>query len=204
MNCLLRVAQQFIWPLLVNISFDCSSQRSAVIGSFDGWFQRALIRRSVRECHSDRLFLLAFQSTNSQWFLGTIDRIHTGLIPANYVQPVRTAVPSSITLRPQTPFNATVSRNKNSFSSLFLSLVRFLAPLVSCSFTSTTAATTASTSSCVEHSSIESSRRRTTHSVMIETFYCFGSFLCVSKAWLDWRFTKLVVPLEWRNKLLLF
>lgn len=52
---------------------------------------------------------IAFQSTNSNWFLGTIDRIHTGLIPANYVQPVRSSGPSSITLHPQTPLNGTNS-----------------------------------------------------------------------------------------------
>lgn len=74
----------------------------------------------------DRMFLLAFQSTNSHWFMGTIDRIHTGLIPANYVQPVRTEVPSSITLRPQTPFNATVNRREKNFSfSLSVSFIRF-------------------------------------------------------------------------------
>ncbi|CAF0733935.1 unnamed protein product [Adineta steineri] len=49
---------------------------------------------------------LALQSTSSNWFLGTIDRIHTGLIPANYVQPVRQTPNSSITLHPQTPYNA--------------------------------------------------------------------------------------------------
>ncbi|CAF0783098.1 unnamed protein product [Rotaria sordida] len=48
---------------------------------------------------------LGLQSTSSNWFLGTIDRIHTGLIPANYVQPVRQPTNSSITLHPQTPFN---------------------------------------------------------------------------------------------------
>jgi len=41
--------------------------------------------------------------------MGSIDRIHTGLIPANYVQPIRQPTTSSITLRPQTPFNATVN-----------------------------------------------------------------------------------------------
>ncbi|CAF0739990.1 unnamed protein product [Adineta steineri] len=50
---------------------------------------------------------LALQSTSSNWFLGTVDRIHTGLIPANYVQPVRQTPNSSITLHPQTPYNAT-------------------------------------------------------------------------------------------------
>ncbi|CAF3814221.1 unnamed protein product [Rotaria sp. Silwood1] len=50
---------------------------------------------------------ISLQSTSSHWFLGTIDRIHTGLIPANYVQPVRQSTNSSITLRPQTPYNAT-------------------------------------------------------------------------------------------------
>ncbi|CAF1310048.1 unnamed protein product [Adineta ricciae] len=50
---------------------------------------------------------LAMQSTTSQWFLGSIDRIHTGLIPANYVQPIRQQNTSSITLHPQTPYNAT-------------------------------------------------------------------------------------------------
>ncbi|CAF2723506.1 unnamed protein product [Rotaria sp. Silwood2] len=50
---------------------------------------------------------IGLQSTSSHWFVGTIDRIHTGLIPANYVQPVRQPTNSSITLRPQTPFNAT-------------------------------------------------------------------------------------------------
>jgi len=47
----------------------------------------------------------AFQSTTSHWFLGSIDRIHTGLIPANYVQPLRSSTPNAITLRPQTPFD---------------------------------------------------------------------------------------------------
>jgi peroxin-13 len=50
---------------------------------------------------------ISLQSTTSHWFLGTIDRIHTGLIPANYVQPVRQPPNSSITLHPQTPLNAT-------------------------------------------------------------------------------------------------
>ncbi|UJR31619.1 hypothetical protein I4U23_019101 [Adineta vaga] len=50
---------------------------------------------------------LALQSTTSQWFLGSIDRIHTGLIPANYVQPIRQQNTSGISLRPQTPYNAT-------------------------------------------------------------------------------------------------
>jgi len=50
---------------------------------------------------------VGLQSTSSHWFLGSIDRIHTGLIPANYVQPIRQSTNSSITLRPQTPFNAT-------------------------------------------------------------------------------------------------
>lgn len=52
---------------------------------------------------------LALQSTTSHWFLGSIDRIHTGLIPANYVQPMRQPSNSSITLRPQTPLDATVN-----------------------------------------------------------------------------------------------
>ncbi|CAF2065992.1 unnamed protein product [Rotaria magnacalcarata] len=49
---------------------------------------------------------ITLQSSSSHWFLGTIDRIHTGLIPANYVQPVR-PTNSSINLHPQTPFNST-------------------------------------------------------------------------------------------------
>jgi peroxin-13 len=52
---------------------------------------------------------VGLQSTSSHWFLGSIDRIHTGLFPANYVQPMREATPSSINLRPQTPFNATTT-----------------------------------------------------------------------------------------------
>jgi hypothetical protein len=52
--------------------------------------------------------------------MGTIDRIHTGLIPANYVQPVRQPTTSSITLRPQTPFNATVNYNNILFFSFNL------------------------------------------------------------------------------------
>jgi len=50
---------------------------------------------------------MSLQSATSHWFLGTIDRIHTGLIPANYVQPVRQPPTSSLTLHPQTPLNAT-------------------------------------------------------------------------------------------------
>jgi hypothetical protein len=48
---------------------------------------------------------LALQTTNSNWFLGTIDHIHTGLIPANYVQPVRNHSMSSLTLQPQAPLS---------------------------------------------------------------------------------------------------
>ncbi|CAF1169362.1 unnamed protein product [Adineta steineri] len=47
----------------------------------------------------------AYQSTKSCWFLGTIDHIHTGLIPANYVQPVRTKNSSNTTFQSQTPYN---------------------------------------------------------------------------------------------------
>ena len=50
------------------------------------------------------------QSTNSHWFLGSIDRIHTGLIPANYVQPIRQQTNSSIELQPQLPANASVTK----------------------------------------------------------------------------------------------
>ena len=136
---------------------------------------------------NDHMFLLAFQSTSSHWFMGTIDRIHTGLIPANYVQPVRTEVPSSITLRPQTPFNATVNRREENFSFSLSFIHSLLSRLVSFSFTptATTAATTASSSSSpFKHSFIETSRWRTTYSIIIATFSCFGSFLCVSRAWL--------------------
>lgn len=67
------------------------------------------------------------QSTNSHWFLGSIDRIHTGLIPANYVQPVRQQTNSSIELQPQLPANASVTKlsrinNKKIFDVLFFSL----------------------------------------------------------------------------------
>lgn len=63
-----------------------------------------------RELSIDALsFRLAMQSTTSQWFLGSVDRIHTGLIPANYVQPLRqVAAASNITLHPQTPYNTMV------------------------------------------------------------------------------------------------
>ncbi|UJR15065.1 hypothetical protein I4U23_002035 [Adineta vaga] len=41
----------------------------------------------------------AFQFAKSSWFLGTIDHIHMGLIPANYVQPIRTNTSSKISQR---------------------------------------------------------------------------------------------------------
>jgi hypothetical protein len=68
-----------------------------------------LIENRILGGESHIIFFLGLQSSTSHWFLGSIDRIHTGLIPANYVQPVREPATSSITLRPQTPFNSTVN-----------------------------------------------------------------------------------------------
>jgi len=51
----------------------------------------------------------SFQSTTSNWLLGTIDRVTCGLIPANYVQVLRQQPntmlrqSSAITLHPQQP-----------------------------------------------------------------------------------------------------
>ncbi|CAF1022895.1 unnamed protein product [Adineta steineri] len=52
-----------------------------------------------------RYLFLVYQSTKSCWFLGTIDHIHKGLIPANYVQPLRTKTSSNTTFQSQTPYN---------------------------------------------------------------------------------------------------
>ena len=100
---------------------------------------------------------LAMQSTTSQWFLGSIDRIHTGLIPANYVQPIRQQNASSITLHPQTPYNATVNIHNLDF---------FFGELISSSL-AVHYITNSTFFKCYKHARDNFYPRRTTYSILI-------------------------------------
>ncbi|CAF3374221.1 unnamed protein product [Rotaria socialis] len=82
------------------------SNQSRVVATYD-YVARNSDELSFTRGTTIYLAPISLQSTSSHWFLGTIDHIHTGLIPANYVQPVRQSTNSSINLHPQTPFNST-------------------------------------------------------------------------------------------------
>ena len=69
------------------------------------WHQ--FVSGSMFSIESTLIFISAYQPNSGQWFIGSVDRIRTGLIPANYVQVLRNKSSTNLTLQSPALLTAT-------------------------------------------------------------------------------------------------